>query len=147
VAGCVVCGVPDSPIGIKVAKVGATLSARLDARLLLVHVAEIAPQIMYGVPFDSERFQREGLERSRDLLREVADESGVTGAERTVEWGSPAAALLEVADREDAVLIVVGTRGRGELKAAALGSVSHRLAAEAPCAVVVVPPQASRLPT
>ena len=53
--------------------------------------------------------------------------------------GSPAEALIETADREGAELLVVGSRGRGSLRSAVLGSVSRELAARAPCPVVVVP--------
>ena len=41
------------------------------------------------------------------------------------------------ADR-DAELLVIGSRGRGTLRAALLGSTSHSLVADAPCPVVVV---------
>jgi nucleotide-binding universal stress UspA family protein len=112
----------------------------------LVHVAEIAPGVLFGVPFDSEGFQQETLTQSGELLRQVADLSGGSGAEQRVEWGSPAAALLKIAAELDALLIVIGTRSLGGLKAAALGSVSHRVTAEAPCPVVVVPSQARELP-
>lgn len=50
-------------------------------------------------------------------------------------------ALLESAG--DAVLIVVGRRGASGLGALALGSVSGRVAASAPCPTVVVPPNAA----
>jgi nucleotide-binding universal stress UspA family protein len=57
--------------------------------------------------------------------------------------GSPAERLLEIARDEDAALLVVGSRGRGAVASRVLGSVSRRLVEEAPCPVVVVPPNAS----
>jgi hypothetical protein len=42
----------------------------------------------------------------------------------------------------DAALLVVGSRGRGAMRAAVLGSVSSALAATAPLPVLVVPPAA-----
>jgi nucleotide-binding universal stress UspA family protein len=57
------------------------------------------------------------------------------------EPGDPARVLLD-ALAEDAVLCVVGARGQGPLRAALLGSVTGELVEEAPCPVVVVPPEA-----
>lgn len=51
----------------------------------------------------------------------------------------PASALLEAADTMGASLIVVGSRGRGSVKGAILGSVSHSVATKASVPVLVVP--------
>jgi nucleotide-binding universal stress UspA family protein len=57
----------------------------------------------------------------------------------------PADTLARRASREGAKVLVVGSRGRGPLRAALLGSVSRVLATRAPLPVVAVPPTA-RLP-
>jgi nucleotide-binding universal stress UspA family protein len=54
----------------------------------------------------------------------------------TVSPGGPGEVLLDAA--QDADLLVVGNRGRGNIKAALLGSTSAKVADEAPCPVVVV---------
>jgi nucleotide-binding universal stress UspA family protein len=56
--------------------------------------------------------------------------------------GDPVAALRRRALSADVALIVVGSRGRGAVRAAVLGSVSSALAATAPLPVLVVPPAA-----
>jgi nucleotide-binding universal stress UspA family protein len=56
--------------------------------------------------------------------------------ERQVSLHGPAQALLDVAD--DAGLLVVGSHGRGALRRAVLGSVSHAVLYHAPCTVAVV---------
>jgi nucleotide-binding universal stress UspA family protein len=52
--------------------------------------------------------------------------------------GYPADAVAEYAAANGASLIVVGTRGRGDLAALVLGSTSHRLIHIAECDVLVV---------
>jgi nucleotide-binding universal stress UspA family protein len=54
----------------------------------------------------------------------------------SVRQGGPGEVLLDAA--QDADLLVVGNRGRGNIKAALLGSTSAKVADEAPCPVVVV---------
>lgn len=50
----------------------------------------------------------------------------------------PADGILETVKREKADLVVLGTRGLGEIKGLLLGSVSHKIAARAPCPVLTV---------
>jgi len=59
-----------------------------------------------------------------------------------VEAGDPVYALREQAVQENARILAVGSRGRGAVRRALLGSVSAALAASAPCPVLVVPPTA-----
>jgi nucleotide-binding universal stress UspA family protein len=59
-----------------------------------------------------------------------------------VEVGDPVYALREQAAQENARILAVGSRGRGAVRRALLGSVSTALAASAPCPVLVVPPTA-----
>jgi nucleotide-binding universal stress UspA family protein len=56
--------------------------------------------------------------------------------------GPPEASLNEVADRENADLIVVGRRGHGGFVEAVIGSVPHALAHSATRPLVIIPPPA-----
>jgi len=76
-----------------------------------------------------------------DGVDEVATEFGV-GIEQEVREGSPAAALLAVAEEHDARLVVVGNRGGGGIRQVVLGSVSRRVVTHAERPVVVVPDEA-----
>jgi nucleotide-binding universal stress UspA family protein len=78
------------------------------------------------------------------IIDSVALEAGVKEAERRALSGDPAESLADLSDEEDAVLIVVGSRGRGAFKAAFLGRVSNSLIGIARCPVLVVPPGAVR---
>jgi len=79
-------------------------------------------------------------ERSESVVEAVARAAGAeSAAERRVIPGDAADRILEEARREGADLIVVGSRGRGAVRSALLGSVSTSVAREAPCPVVLVP--------
>ncbi len=59
-------------------------------------------------------------------------------AEMEIAHGEPVERLVEIARTGGFDVIVTGTRGRGPVARLLLGSVSHRLAESAPCAVLVV---------
>jgi nucleotide-binding universal stress UspA family protein len=149
----IVCGVDGSADSQAALGVAASLAERLGARLVLAHVAElalvpyaafdgmgaaaIAPQpMMPATPAEQE-------EAGARLLEQIAAEAGLEDAERRVVVGFPAERLADLADEEDAELIVVGSRGRGRFKAAFLGSVSNSLVGVARCPVLIVPPGAA----
>jgi nucleotide-binding universal stress UspA family protein len=81
------------------------------------------------------------IEAGNTLLDRIA--AGLDMGERVtrhVVVGEASKRLREIAVDEGAQFLVVGSRGRGLLKSAVLGSVSSTLAGDAPCPVVVVPP-------
>src|SRR4051794_26616803 len=55
---------------------------------------------------------------------------------------SPAHALVQLAEREHADLLVVGAHGHGSFTDRLLGSVSYTVSHAAPCPVVVIPAEA-----
>jgi nucleotide-binding universal stress UspA family protein len=63
-----------------------------------------------------------------------------------VEEGKPAAVVREVAERLRPDLVLLGTRRRGALHNAVLGSVAARAVAELDCDVLLVPPGRPRWP-
>jgi nucleotide-binding universal stress UspA family protein len=146
----IVCGVDGSLDSEAALDVAAQLADRLGSTLILAHVAE--PAYAYAAPYPSgwttvpmagaaEAAAKE--EDSEQLLERVALAAGRADAERRVAIGHPAEKLAELADEEGAELVVVGSRGRGALRAAFLGSVSYNLVGVARCPVLIVPPGAS----
>lgn len=88
-----------------------------------------------------------GVMIDRQVIEDGAREMAEAGAARAVELGAqnvesyaalgnPAEILVEAADGARA--LVLGTRGRGPVLSALLGSVAYAVAAHAPCPVVVV---------
>jgi nucleotide-binding universal stress UspA family protein len=73
------------------------------------------------------------------MLERVAEAIGEPGAGRhVVPFGDPGRRVAKLAEGWGAHLIVVGTRGNAPVTDA-LGRVSSRLAADAPCPVLVIP--------
>jgi nucleotide-binding universal stress UspA family protein len=129
---CIVCGVDDSTGARKAARVADELARDLGARLVLVHGTPVAPSTMYGVPFDSETFQRESLEDAKQLLEDIARTCRTEEISQRAELGSPIEVLVRVLEEERADLLVVGTRGRGAMRSVLLGSVAHEMLAVSP---------------
>jgi nucleotide-binding universal stress UspA family protein len=73
-----------------------------------------------------------------DSAEAIAKKSGVKRTSAILLSGDPADAILNQAKKVKADLIVLGTRGFGELKGFFLGSVSHKVASRAHCACLTV---------
>jgi nucleotide-binding universal stress UspA family protein len=131
--------------GGRVAWIGGELALRLDARAVLAHVQKDAPGLSSGADRERVRHQRE--RRARAILdsRRSAMPLGVH-VEYRVALGPVVNRLSEIAEDEDASLIVVGSRGRGAMASTLFGSVSESLANAAPCPVMIVPPAPIRRP-
>lgn len=70
--------------------------------------------------------------------KDIVTESGVDNVKTVVREGKPARALLDYAHNNDIDLIVVGSRGVGELDSALLGSVSQKVSLLGECSVLIV---------
>lgn len=132
----VIAGVDDSPVSGRVIEKAIEQARWRGAELHVVHVMHI-PLVYTEVAID---------------WAEVAD------AERTAVWdrlepmlagtdvplvrvdldGYPPDTLVDYAKEQEASLLVVGTRGRGDLASLILGSTSHRAIHMSDCDVLVV---------
>lgn len=122
----------------------------LGAEIVAVHVFQLTPAYPadYGlvpIPCSDEWLEELRGEFENDWCAPLR-KAGV--AYRTIfEMGSPAVTLIAVAQREQANLIVTGTRGLGGFKELMLGSVSHQLVLHATVPVVVIPAEAEKATT
>jgi len=134
----ILCGVADDESADDVLAVGRHLAQLAACELRYAHVADrpIPPAGAYGPfpgvngpvastgPADVERLVDLALEGGAALLHRA----GIAAEETLVTVGDPAEALDQLANEHDAWLVVVGTRGRGAVGSALLGSVSRSLA-------------------
>lgn len=123
--GPILCAVDDSEESRIALTTASTLAGHLAAQLLLVHVE----------PDDTR------TPGSEELLARLVVECGLgTSVGRMMVHGEPAEAIVDAAASRNAEMIVIGSRGRGALASAALGSVSSAVATQAPCPVTIVRP-------
>jgi nucleotide-binding universal stress UspA family protein len=77
---------------------------------------------------------------ARGDLDAAAAALGLADRQTLVLRGGPGAALCDIAAERSAGAIVMGSRGRGGLKRALLGSVSDYVVRNSPCTVVITRP-------
>ena len=115
------------------------LAGQTGARLVVVHAWSPLEELgTRKPPFDAAALHDEATVRLRDEWCAPAAAAGVTFEARLVE-DLPVPGLVRVAREVDADLLVCGTRGRGGVKAAVLGSVARELPAKSHLPVTVVP--------
>ncbi|GGU39210.1 universal stress protein [Lentzea flava] len=133
--GRVVVGVDGSETSTDAIDFAFAFASRHGRELLAIHAwnevgwAELPEQDWDHVRVDLAKLLEDQLadHRARHPEVHVAQE---------VAFDAPARALLQAAD--GAALVVVGSHGRGAVKRAILGSVSHAVLHHAPCPVAVV---------
>jgi len=145
----VLCGASCSAADVPTLQVAGELARRLRWRLVIVHVAEPppgGPRTLVASDADESHLDGLGRHPTMRALSEAAYEAGVGDADILLEHGEPVAALRRAADAQGALLMVVGTHGRGPMRAALLGSVSRRLGMSARVPVLMVPVGVPRSP-
>ncbi len=120
---------------------GIDIAAKYGAKLVILTVHPPGPLpgplAEYAVREDLEHMRGLPANRRDDLAAE-AGQHGVRDVVPLVEQGDAAAAILAAAEHHGAQLIVLGSRGMGDLKRLLLGSVSHKVShlANRPCLIV-----------
>ena len=133
----------------KAVRFAADLAQKYGAQIILLHV--VSDWGSGRVPDELRGYARmEHVEiTERDLRRGAADEilrraqeaaaaAGVQSIETMIEDGAPAPRILNRAKAAGADLIVMGSRGLGDLQGLLLGSVSHKVSHLAECTCITV---------
>src|SRR5437588_10215124 len=140
----IVVGTDGSATATEAVKQAADLAKAVGAKIHLVSAYE---------PVGSQRLREERVEAPDDVqwmvneredvegtLREASeliDETGVS-VETYARQGDPADAILDVAEEQNADLIVVGNKGMTGAKRFLLGSVPNKVSHHAPCSVLII---------
>ena len=115
-----------------------SLARDRGATLIIMHVEE--PPMAYGggeLYYGIEEPDREDLRR---MLAEVVPTDPAVPCEHRLMIGSPATAIIEMAEREGVELIVMATHGRTGLLRVLMGSVAEEVVRKAKCPVLTVKP-------
>ena len=118
------------------------LAQTFGATLLLLHVVELPPYPIEGLPLSHlGGTLLEDLEQyaTSDLAQVLAKEAEVTVGRRVVV-GIPYRTIVEVAADEKVDLIVMATHGRTGFSHLFMGSVAERVVRTAPCPVLTIHP-------
>jgi len=118
-------GVDGSEYSTKALKEAIEIAKRFSAEVTVVNV--------FHLP-DGEDVSKKILNKARVVL----EESGIKYNLSSVLSPNTPKVVTDMAEDEKYDLIVVGSRGRGEVKAFMLGSVSHKISTDSPVNVLIV---------
>jgi len=105
------------------------------ARLLITHVVQppmADARLTYAVVAEQAR------DEQQRLLEQVVPPDPQIRYEHRILDGAPSDAIVDLAEREKADLIVMGTHGRSGLKRLLMGSVAEAVVRRAPCPVMTI---------
>ena len=112
---------------------------RTDGRIIGVHVRELLVGRAGGQPVYAD--EEAVIGRLHDRANDLRVQGYAVDVQVVTSFDVNAAhAIAEIAREREADVIVVGTRGRGVLATALLGSVTQKLLHEVDCPVFAVPP-------
>jgi nucleotide-binding universal stress UspA family protein len=123
---------------------GAELASKLGSELLLFHVVPSLPPYVDPSPDRLSNIQQviidEFSRHGREILDKVKDDLEPYGLNilTDIAVGHPAEEIVKKAKDMECDLVIMGSRGLGEIKGYLLGSVSNRVTRHAACPVLVV---------
>ena len=129
----------------KAVEFAAELCSKFDGKLSLLHVLQSLPHdrtLVLGAAAITVHTSTDDLEdigaKVIDAARQAAAAHGVSNMESKALLGDPASEIIARAEEIGADMIVMGSRGLGDLKGLVMGSVSHKVNHLAPCTCITV---------
>lgn len=129
-----------SEASFKTAKYAIALANQINASVIILHVITVPdfPRYLKSIDVYYEEVKKE-VENWFDMIADFWQSRNlkiktkiVTGVFSVVE------SIVEVADKENVNIIVIGSRGRSQFKKLLLGSVTNGVVTHAKCPVLVV---------
>ena len=117
----------------------AGLARELSSHVILVHIKNTPPSQsrLVKANFDVHSILEEDAKSEIKNTLDIFEKDSVPYTLK-VAIGDPAAGIIEIADKEKADLIILGSRGLGAIKGVVLGSVSQKVTYHAACPVMIV---------
>ncbi len=137
-----------SELALKALAAGMAVLGHADRVVIATVVDAVDPTLLTGTgmaagvmsPQDFDRLEADRGADARAVLEATRTSLDLGDAELLVVSGSPGHSLCELAAELPASVIVMGTRGRGRIRRAVLGSVSDHVVRNAPCPVLTIAP-------
>ena len=127
--------------GSKEAQLAATTAADLakstNSELHVVHVGELRPTFLAQTEVEPAELEREAQQLLDEQVSSV-EEAGGTVKEAHLKLGRADEEIVDLAHSLGIGLIVMGSRGRGRIRRALMGSVSESVVRHAHCPVTIV---------
>ncbi|MEX0347444.1 MAG: universal stress protein [Rhizobiaceae bacterium] len=147
--GSILVAVDGSSHSMKAVEIAAQIAAGCSAKLQIVTVIreqdtpKLSPELQSYAKLEHIGLADFGAAKliSNDLLthaKEVAEKAGAENTSTEVITGPVARTIVAYAKRKKADMIVVGSRGLGNVEATLRGGVSHRVELLAECSVLTV---------
>jgi len=119
---------------------GIKLAKPLNAEVIGTYIIDISAFLTLPetVVWDNVKdlLHKEG-EKAAEFIKKEAEKEGVR-VKTIVKEGSPSKDIVEIAEKENADVIIVGTAGRTGLDRFLLGSISEKVVRTAKCPVIVI---------
>jgi len=130
----------------KAVKVAARMARQFGSRLLVLSVykhyssLESTHSLVRAreVPESPDITLRGVAQEAVESAKRYAEEAGVDGVETFVKRGPPARTIVKFAKDKDVDVLILGSRGLGDIEGFFLGSVSHKVSALSECTTITV---------